>query len=126
MNEVEMKDLMIYVERIVRPVRATERRKVMRMRRELVGHLEAALREERERGADDAGAWEGAKRRLGALGEIDAGAAAVGAWRRSGCGGRMGRGRGGCIGGRSRWAGRWEWSGCRWHSRRCSRWVRLY
>ena len=49
------KDLMIYVERIVRPVRARQSRK-LRMRRELLAHLEAALEEERCNRSDDAAA----------------------------------------------------------------------
>ena len=64
MSAVELKELMVHVERIVRPVVATESRK-LQMRRELLGHLQAALAEEREMGADDAIAWEAAKKRLG-------------------------------------------------------------
>jgi hypothetical protein len=64
-----MKELMIHVERIVRPVRATQRRK-LRMRQELLGHLEAAFREERERGIDATAALEAAKRRLGDPGKV--------------------------------------------------------
>jgi hypothetical protein len=60
-----MNELMIHVERIVRPVGATEGRK-LRMRQELLGHLEAALEEER-RGfpGDERTAVERAKLRLG-------------------------------------------------------------
>lgn len=60
----ELKELMIHVEGIVRPIRATEGRK-LRMRRELLAHLQAALEEERERNAGEAEAWAAAKRRLG-------------------------------------------------------------
>jgi hypothetical protein len=56
--------LMIHVERIVRPVRAGGSRK-LRMRRELLSHLEAAHDEERAHGRDETAAIEQAKRRLG-------------------------------------------------------------
>jgi hypothetical protein len=59
-----MQELMVHVERIVRPVRAFQSRK-LRMRRELLGHLQAALDEERGHGADEPTAIEQAKRRLG-------------------------------------------------------------
>src|SRR5689334_20531134 len=42
----EMKALMVHVERIVRPVRASARRK-LRMRRELLVHLQSAVEQER-------------------------------------------------------------------------------
>jgi hypothetical protein len=64
MSAIELKDLMIHVERIVRPLHATERRK-LQMRRELLGHLQAALEEERAGGAEEGLAWAAAKRRLG-------------------------------------------------------------
>lgn len=61
-----MTDLMTHVESIVRPVRANERRK-LRMRRELLAHLDAALDEERalHPGGDPATALARAKARLG-------------------------------------------------------------
>ena len=59
-----MKELMIHVERIVRPLRASQPRK-LRMRRELLAHLTAALEEERGRYPDEAGAMVAAKQRLG-------------------------------------------------------------
>ena len=59
-----MKELMIHVERIVRPLRASQRRK-LRMRRELLAHLTAALEEERTCSPDEAGAIAAAKQRLG-------------------------------------------------------------
>src|SRR4051794_10273609 len=59
-----MKELMIHVERIVRPVRAMESRK-LRMRRELLAHLESALREEQAAGGSEAEILQRAKARLG-------------------------------------------------------------
>ena len=59
-----MKELMIHVEKIVRPVRATQRRK-LQMRRELLAHLQAALEEERAGRADEVAALAAAKARLG-------------------------------------------------------------
>jgi hypothetical protein len=60
-----MKELMIHVERIVRPVAASQSRK-LRMRTDLLAHLESALVEERERFPNDERmALESAKRRLG-------------------------------------------------------------
>ena len=64
-----MKDLMIHVERIVRPVRAFAPRK-LRMRRELLGHLEQALEEERSQNPDESKAIERAKGRLGEPAEL--------------------------------------------------------
>jgi len=64
-----MKDLMIHVERIVRPVRARQSRK-LRMRRELLAHLQAALEQERAHSADDASALEQARQRLGEPAEL--------------------------------------------------------
>jgi len=61
---IDQKQLMIHVERIVRPVRATERRK-LKMRRELLAHLQAALEEEREHTQNEQLAWEAATKRLG-------------------------------------------------------------
>lgn len=66
-----MNELMVHVERIVRPVRAMQSRK-LRMRRELLGHLEAALAEERERCDDEATAMTEATRRLGPPAELTA------------------------------------------------------
>jgi hypothetical protein len=62
------KDLMIHVERIVRPVRADASK--LRMRRELLAHLQAAYEEERARGLDEPAALAEAKRRLGDPAEI--------------------------------------------------------
>jgi hypothetical protein len=60
-----MDELMIHVERIVRPVRAFESRK-LQMRRELLGHLQEAMEDERRLHPDDEGtATEEALRRLG-------------------------------------------------------------
>jgi hypothetical protein len=60
-----MKELMIHVERIVKPIVATQGRK-LRMRSELLAHLHAALAEERHRSAgDERTAIEHAKHRLG-------------------------------------------------------------
>jgi hypothetical protein len=65
-----MDELMIHVERIVRPVRAFASRK-LRMRRELLAHLREALDEERRRHpGDEAAAIEEARRRLGEAGEL--------------------------------------------------------
>jgi hypothetical protein len=63
-----MKELMIHVERIVRPVRADWSK--ARMRRELLEHLQAAFEEERARGLDEGAAVEAAKRRLGEAAEL--------------------------------------------------------
>src|SRR5258706_7298091 len=59
-----MHELMIYIEKIVRPVRAREGRKLA-MRRELLAHLQTALGEEAARGLDEQSASEAAKARLG-------------------------------------------------------------
>jgi hypothetical protein len=59
-----MNDLMIHVERIVRPVRAMQFRK-LRMRRELLSHLQSAFDEERAAGVDDPTALAAARQRLG-------------------------------------------------------------
>src|SRR5258708_27741313 len=59
-----MKELMIHVEQIVRPVRAFAPRK-LRMRQELLTHLQAAVEEERGRDADEIAALGRAKARLG-------------------------------------------------------------
>lgn len=67
-----MKELMIHVEEIVRPVRAFAPRK-LRMRRELFAHLQAALEEERGREGDQATALERAKARLGETAEVTRG-----------------------------------------------------
>jgi hypothetical protein len=69
MGAVELKDMMVHVERIVRPVRAQPRRKLA-MRRELLGHLQAALEEERAGGLEEGAAWEAAKKRLGEPAEL--------------------------------------------------------
>jgi hypothetical protein len=64
-----MNQLMIHIERIVRPLRAMQSRK-LRMRRELLAHLQAAFEEERAAGVDDAAALERAKQRLGNPAEL--------------------------------------------------------
>jgi hypothetical protein len=67
-----MKELMIHVEQIVRPVRAFAPRK-LRMRRELLTHVQAALEEERGREGDEAAAVERATARLGEPSEMTRG-----------------------------------------------------
>jgi hypothetical protein len=64
-----MNELMIHIERIVRPVRAMQFRK-LRMRRELLAHLQTAFDEERAGGIEEAAALEAAKRRLGDPAEL--------------------------------------------------------
>jgi hypothetical protein len=64
-----MDDLKLHVERIVRPVRATQSRK-LRMRRELLAHLHAALTEERANSPDEATAMERPTQRLGTPEEL--------------------------------------------------------
>lgn len=64
MSDIELKNLMVHVERIVRPVRATELRK-LKMRREILSHLQAVLDEEMAIAADESAAWETTLRRLG-------------------------------------------------------------
>jgi hypothetical protein len=64
-----MKELMIHVERIVRPVRAFESRK-LRMRGELLGHLQLAFEEERDQGSSEAEAFTRATQRLGEPAEL--------------------------------------------------------
>jgi hypothetical protein len=64
--------LMIHVERIVRPVRAFQSRK-LRMRRELLAHLQAAVGEECAKGLDESSAMEQATRRLGECEELTRG-----------------------------------------------------
>jgi hypothetical protein len=60
-----MKELMTYVEGIVRPVRAFAPRK-LRMRRELLGHLQDALQDEQQQHPEDGStALDRARRRLG-------------------------------------------------------------
>jgi hypothetical protein len=59
-----MKELMIHIERIVRPVRAVASRK-LRMRRELLAHLQSAVDEEMAGGADESTAIKQAVERLG-------------------------------------------------------------
>jgi len=58
------RELMLHVERIVRPIRALASRK-LRMRRELLAHLQAAFEEQRQQGADEQAALLQAKERLG-------------------------------------------------------------
>jgi len=60
----QVNSLMLHVESIVRPVRAREARK-LKMRRELLAHLQAAHEEERGTGETGEAALERAKRRLG-------------------------------------------------------------
>lgn len=74
-----MKELMVHVERIVRPVRAIAGRK-LRMRRELLGHLEAALEEERGGEGGETAALERAKARLGEVDELTRGLQASVPW----------------------------------------------
>ena len=62
-------ELMTYVEKIVRPVRANQLRK-LKMRRELLSHLESAFEEERGHIADDVTALDAAQRRLGTPGNL--------------------------------------------------------
>ncbi|HEY2585085.1 MAG TPA: hypothetical protein VGI81_04885 [Tepidisphaeraceae bacterium] len=65
-----MDELMIHVERIVRPVRAFESRK-LQMRRELLAHLQETLEDERRHHpGDEPAAIEEARRRLGDPGEL--------------------------------------------------------
>ncbi|HVT82403.1 MAG TPA: hypothetical protein VHM90_17305 [Phycisphaerae bacterium] len=61
---IDQKQMMIHVERIVRPVRATEGRK-LQMRRELLAHLHLALEEETTSAGSEENAWEAARVRLG-------------------------------------------------------------
>jgi hypothetical protein len=74
-----MKDLLIHVEKIVRPVRAIAPRK-LRMRRELLAHLQAALEEERGRDGDEVSALARAKVRLGEPSELTRGLQASVPW----------------------------------------------
>jgi hypothetical protein len=60
--------LMIHVERIVRPIHADCSK--LRMRTELLAHLQTAFEEERARGLDEAAALAEAKRRLGDPAEL--------------------------------------------------------
>jgi hypothetical protein len=69
MEPIALKTMMIHVERIVRPVRAAELRK-LQMRRELLAHLQAALEEERPAAPGEPAAWEAATRRLGTPAEL--------------------------------------------------------
>ena len=69
MGEIDLQTMMIHVERIVRPVRATARRK-LQMRRELLAHLQATLEEEQTAGADPQAAWKSAASRLGVPAEL--------------------------------------------------------
>ena len=64
-----MNDMMTHVEKIVRPVRAIQSRK-LRMRRELLTHLQSALGEELARGIEESTALELAKQRLGEPAEL--------------------------------------------------------
>lgn len=59
-----MKELMIYVERCVRPVRA-EGSKKLAMRKELLSHLESIYEQERTRGKSDQAAVQAAIARMG-------------------------------------------------------------
>ena len=58
-----MNELMIHVEKIVRPIRGDSSK--LRMRRELLAHLHASFEQERSRGSDEPTAIAEAKRRLG-------------------------------------------------------------
>jgi hypothetical protein len=65
-----MKELMVHVERIVRPIAASQARK-LRMRTELMAHLELAMEEERHRfPGDERAAIEQARLRLGDPAEL--------------------------------------------------------
>lgn len=64
-----MKDLMIHVERVVRPVRASARRK-LRMREELLAHLLSIHEEERSRSGEDDAALAAARQRFGDPAEV--------------------------------------------------------
>ena len=64
-----MNELMTHVERIVRPVRASASRK-LRMRQELLAHLQQAVEDEQSAGLDAAASVQGATRRLGEPGEL--------------------------------------------------------
>lgn len=64
MNDLILKELMIIVERAVRPVRTTMARK-RRMREELLSHLTAIFEEEFEKLGDEQAALEQAQRRFG-------------------------------------------------------------
>ncbi|MGA2799364.1 MAG: hypothetical protein ABSE63_17415 [Thermoguttaceae bacterium] len=64
MNENTHKALMIEVERAVRPVRASQARK-LRMREELLAHLTAVFEEETTRSSDERSALDQAKQRFG-------------------------------------------------------------
>jgi hypothetical protein len=65
-----MKELMTYVEGIIRPIRAFAPRK-LRMRRELLGHLQDALQDEQQQQPEDGStALDRARRRLGEPGEL--------------------------------------------------------
>jgi hypothetical protein len=64
-----MTDLMVRVERVVRPVRATGSRK-LKMREELLAHLTAIRDEERAKHGDDAAALPEALRRFGDPAEL--------------------------------------------------------
>jgi hypothetical protein len=63
-QSIRMKELMIHVERVVRPVRAVASRK-LRMRRELLAHMQSAVDEEMAAGADETIAIKRAVERLG-------------------------------------------------------------
>jgi hypothetical protein len=58
-----MNEFMTHVERIVRPIRGDSSK--LRIRRELLAHLQASFEQEKARGLDDAAAATEAKRRLG-------------------------------------------------------------
>jgi hypothetical protein len=60
----DLTNLMVHVERIVRPVRALQVRK-LHMRRELLNNLQSAFDEERAGGANESTALERVKERLG-------------------------------------------------------------
>src|SRR4051794_10716319 len=64
-----MKEFMVFVERAVRPVQASGRRKD-RMREELLAHMTAIYEEEHTRTGDEAAARDQAARRLGEPAEL--------------------------------------------------------
>src|SRR5688500_11453532 len=64
-----MNELMVHVERAVRPVRASRRRKLA-MRRELLAHLTASYEQELSRRGDEQAALRAALERFGAPAEL--------------------------------------------------------
>ncbi len=69
MNDANLTELKVVVERTVQPVRATMARK-RRMREELLAHLVAILEEEEKHGGGEQAAIEQAKQRFGDTREL--------------------------------------------------------